>query len=45
MPPLSDNISSRRDFLKRSGLVVGSAALLSTVAGCGFGGSSSDLIK
>jgi multiple sugar transport system substrate-binding protein len=45
MPPLSDNISSRRDFLKRSGLVVGSAALLSSVAGCGFGGSSSDLIK
>jgi multiple sugar transport system substrate-binding protein len=44
MPLLSDHSTSRRSFLKSSGLFVGSAALLSTASGCGFGGGS-DLTK
>jgi multiple sugar transport system substrate-binding protein len=41
MPPLSDIMTTRRSLLKNSGLVIGSAAVLTTMQGCGFGGGSS----
>jgi multiple sugar transport system substrate-binding protein len=45
MSPFSDVRTTRRNLLKKSGLFVGSAALLSATAACGSGSGSGGTVK